>query len=87
VTPSAVASTIKAKEAERERLRGEIDQIAKEHIPDFHFLDFEVSTFWECPDSPIGMCVWKIELEPNKMYALPKDHWTCRYCGGPVERK
>lgn len=62
-----------------ECLRGEIDDLAKEYIPDFHFLDFAVSTFWECDGSPIGMCVFRLDDSGRKM--------GCRYCGGPVERK
>lgn len=67
---------------EMERLRFEIDNIAKEHIPDFHFLDYQVSTFWTCEKSPIGMCVFKREEIRGQL--VPTE---CRYCGDPVERK
>jgi len=78
------AAAIKAKQRKREQLWSEIEQIAKALIPDYHFLDHKVSTFWDCPDSPIGMCVWNTH-EPGDIY--PSSHMTCRYCGGPVERK
>jgi len=57
----------------------EINGIAKKHIPDFHFMNYKVSTFWECGFSPIGMCVFKLDDHGNKT--------VCRYCDGPVERK
>jgi len=82
----AARAAIQHLEAERIQRAGEINAIAKALISDFHFLDYEVSTFWTCDASPIGMCVWEIRLD-SSMYALPKDYWNCRYCGGPVERK
>lgn len=57
----------------------DIRDIAKAHIDDFHFLDYEVSTFWDCEKSPIGMCVFKLNDMGRKT--------CCRYCGGPTERK
>jgi hypothetical protein len=56
-----------------------MNTIAKEHIPDFHFLDYAVSNFWPCDTSPIGMCVFKIDENGRKT--------DCRYCGGPTVRK
>lgn len=58
-----------------------INKIAESAIPEFHFLDHQVSTFWSCEESPIGWCVWDIS-----------DHGfdsrvRCHFCGGPVERK
>lgn len=62
--------------------RSQIDQIAKAYIPDFHFLDYKVSDFWDCEKSPIGWCVFKREEIRGQLVLT-----TCRYCGGPVERK
>ncbi len=75
------AKNIKAKQTQIDHLHFEIDQIAKSKIPDFHFLDYKVSTFWPCDKSPIGMCVWK--LDQGRLHIDCK----CRYCGNPVERK
>lgn len=72
----SLVSTIEASHAA-------IRAIAKEHIPEFHFLDHQVSTFWKCNDSPIGMCVFKIEQDSRGQYGPT----TCAYCGGPTERK
>ena len=64
--------------------RQEIDDIAKEYIADFHFMDFMIKEcsygfFWDCDKSPIGVCVFKCDE-----YGRVRE---CRYCGGPVERK
>jgi len=64
--------------------RQEIADIAKEHIPDFHFLDDRVKEcsygfFWDCEESPIGVCVFRLDDYGRET--------SCRYCGGPVERK
>jgi|SaaInl8_200m_RNA_FD_contig_21_2380505_length_462_multi_3_in_0_out_0_1 hypothetical protein len=56
-----------------------IDRIARENIPDFHFLDHKVSQFWECEESPIGWCLWEFNDQGNIT--------GCRYCHQPVERK
>lgn len=56
-----------------------VRDVAKAHIPDFHFLDYEVSLFWKCEQSPIGMCVFRLDDRGRQT--------SCRYCGGPVERK
>lgn len=59
-----------------------IDQIAKEAIPEFHFLDHKVSNFWgHCKNSPIGYCVWDISKDQNMRNV------ACYYCGEPTERK
>jgi hypothetical protein len=73
---------IQAKAREIGRLRHEIDEIARSEIPDFHFLDHRVSTFWTCDRSPVGMCVFNLEESRGRLVMT-----HCRYCGGPVERK
>ena len=78
-SPTIIATEIKQKRREIERLEQDINDIAKVHIPDFHFLDYAVSTFWTCADSPIGVCVFILDGYGRKQH--------CRYCGGPVERK
>jgi hypothetical protein len=82
MTPEQCASSIKEKQREIDRLAQEINDIAKAHIPDFHFLDYEVSTFWRCKQSPIGMCVFKRSEFHGRMVL-----GDCRYCGDPSERK
>lgn len=74
-----IAATIKSIARRIEKDQQAIKDIAKEHIPDFHFLDYSVSTFWECKKSPIGMCVFNLSDHGNRT--------DCRYCGQPVERK
>lgn len=59
-----------------------INSIARAYIPDFHFLDHAVSTFWTCDKSPIGMCVF---LREEIGYQLVETE--CRYCAEPTERK
>lgn len=70
---------INARQARIDLLNREIKDIAKQHIPDFHWLDYAVSTFWNCDESPIGVCLFILNERGRKTY--------CRYCGGPVERK
>lgn len=77
----STSEIIKNKQRQIDALNFEIDQIAKSKIPDFHFLDYKVSTFWTCEKSPIGMCVWKL-IEGR--FSI---NCHCRYCHGPVERK
>ena len=62
-----------------ERLDQEIRDIAKANIEDYHFLDYQVSKFWTCDKSPIGMCLFQLDD-----YGRPT---LCRYCHGPTERK
>ena len=57
-----------------------ISKLAKEAIPDFHFLNYKVSTFWDCDKSPIGVCLFCFDAVSGR-YSI------CRYCFGPVERK
>lgn len=70
---------IKSKNQQIDQLKNEINQIAFYAIPDFHFLDHRVSTFWKCEKSPIGYCVFFLDLNGREM--------LCRYCAGPKERK
>lgn len=58
----------------------QIRGIAKESIPEFHFLNHEVSTFYECDKSPIGLCVWDVSEKGLHIDC------HCYYCGNPVER-
>lgn len=72
-------ATIQEKVRSIERLKTEIDDIAKGAISDFHFMSHRVSTFWTCDKSPIGVCVFRIN-----------DHGQirgCYFCGNPIERK
>ena len=57
--------------------------IARQAIPEFHFMSHQVSDFWDnCKTSPIGYCVWKIE-DGN----FRKSDVACMFCGEPAERK
>jgi hypothetical protein len=76
-----VYKQIQTKWALIEHTQYEIDEIAKIHIPDFHFLSHKVSSFWKCNKSPIGWCVWDID---KRGYHI---NVTCYYCHNPVERK
>ena len=58
-----------------------IGELAKEAIPEFHFLNHKVSNFWTCDKSPVGWCVWNISERGFNINV------RCHYCGGPVERK
>lgn len=74
-------SAIKRQQRIAEAAERAIDDIAKAAIPDFHFLDHKVSTFWDCRKSPIGLCVWDISKHGFHVDC------HCYYCGNPVERK
>lgn len=76
-----IGALIRAKQRMIELIEHDIEELARTHIPDYHFLDYKVSTFWRCEKSPIGMCVW------SRRNGEFNNYCTCRYCGGPVERK
>lgn len=78
-TPQEIAASIQTLEAMRENAKREIEAIATKHIPDYHWLDYRVSTFWTCDKSPIGMCVFKINDQGHVQ--------DCRYCHQPTTRK
>lgn len=65
----------------KDNLDHHIMELAEEFIEDYHFLDYKVSTFWTCEESPIGMCVFPL-TEDGRI----GDN-CCRYCGEPNERK
>ncbi len=66
----------------RDGLTADVEQIAREAIHDYHFLNYRVSDFWTCDASPVGMCVFTLEERNGR---LVED--VCRYCAQPVERK
>ena len=76
--PNELAETILQFQREIDEIKNAINNIAKHYISDFHFLDYEVSTFWRCHKSPIGMCVFPVSKNIDI---------GCRYCGKPMERK
>lgn len=78
-TPSENAALIMDARARMEAITQEIQAIATAHIPDFHFLDHYVSTFWTCSTSPIGMCVFTFD-DLGRL-------GQCRYCNELEERK
>lgn len=83
-----IAQLIKSERLKIDAAESRINEIAKEHIPDFHFLNYRVSTFWNCEKSPIGMCVFTISGPERKDFStIPVREQRCRYCGAPVERK
>lgn len=79
VEPTYIAEIIKAKAKQISQLKHEIDELAKAHFPEFHFLDHKVSTFWACPESPIGMCIFRLGD-----YGSIEE---CVFCGLYEERK
>ena len=63
-------------------LRGEVLSIARKLITNFSLTESEVSTFWTCDQSPIGMCVFKkVDVMGEIIMG------ECRYCHQPQERK
>ena len=64
-----------------QEIEQEIILIAKSAIPEFHFLNHQVSKFWNCDKSPVGVCVWDIS---DRGFHID---CSCHYCGEPVERK
>jgi hypothetical protein len=78
-TATEYAKLIRAQQSAIDRALREINKLVEEAIPDFHWLDYRVSTFWSCDESPIGVCVFHLD---------DRGHPTqCRYCGGPTTRK
>lgn len=63
-------------------IEGEIEAIARQWVPGYHFLDYKVSNFWTCEQSPIGWCVFRLEERYGGLRPT-----TCKFCGQPVERK
>jgi hypothetical protein len=82
MTPQECAAKIKAFRRQIGALQSDIDNIAHEHIADFHFCDYQASTFWDCEKSPIGMCVFSVRFD-----GMHRSLGDCRYCGEPTERK
>ena len=78
----SIRKRIQTIRAEIEQREGWIHEIASAYIPDYHFMDHYVSTFWECEKSPIGMCVF----DRNNMGTVMSG-MGCRYCGNALERK
>lgn len=62
----------------RENLLYDNMKIAREHIPEFHFMSHSISPLWYCDNSPIGICVFETDI-----YGVH----NCYYCGQPTERK
>jgi len=79
VTSDDIGGKIRALERKRKVLFGDILELVRQNVPDYHFLDYEISTFWSCEKSPVGMCLFKLDDLGRK--------GNCRYCNGPVERK
>ena len=66
-----------------EHHEGEIESIAREHVPDYHFMDYKLSNFWGCDESPVGWCVFALDENSGKLTIDSR----CKFCGQPVERK
>lgn len=68
--------------AEIDIIHQKIREVLKEAIDDYHFLDYQASTFWhDCEQSPTGTCVWDIRKDGYNIGV------ACAFCGEPVERK
>lgn len=83
-TPEQIRAILKGLLTIIQEHRNEINDIAKQHIQDFHFLNDRIvecsyGFFWNCDNSPIGICVFGV-LKNGQT-------GSCRYCGGPKERK
>ena len=79
MNPEQAKAEIKRLNRVRQIAWGDIEVLARKLVPDYHFLDFRVSTFWSCEKSPVGMCVFKLTDLGRET--------VCRYCGDPLERK
>ncbi len=64
-----------------EGIRMEVEAVCCYAINDWHHMTHQVSDFWPCDKSPVGMCVWDIS---ERGFHIDVE---CRYCGDPVERK
>ena len=81
--PELCRLAIKAAYKEIGRLHQATRDVAAAHVPDYHFLNYALpkSWLWECPTSPIGLCVYPIDDQGR----CNRD--GCIYCHGPEERK
>lgn len=64
-----------------ETLKADINRYAKAFYPAFHWMDHQVSTFWRCEKSPIGMCIFKLGGPDHNLPTY------CVFCDQPAERK
>lgn len=78
------ATAIRLMQRKIDECNSYIDSIAKAHFPDFHFMSHQVSTFWDCEESPIGMCIFeKLGFDSCNHVVLG----DCVFCHQPSERK
>lgn len=61
-------------------LRAAAVEIIKPYIDGWEqWFEYVCTPFWDCPDSPVGWCVYNHSTEPA--------HDNCIFCGEPEERK
>lgn len=77
-----IRQRIKDRIRQKEFMDSEIRQIVRQYISEFHFMDHKLSEFWDCDESPVGMCVFNLDDRGHVM-----GDEGCRYCGLPEERK
>lgn len=80
--PEKVAEILQDIQRNIDSLEQKIHDIAELYIPDYHWMDYFVSTFWKCEQSPIGLCVFTRDQMGNVL-----GDKGCRYYGDPLERK
>lgn len=82
-SPESCREAIQAAVQCHATLAAAIMRVAQTHVPDFHFLNHALpkSWFWDCPVSPIGICVYPIDSRGHCNYD------DCIYCHDPEERK
>lgn len=83
VSPECCREAIQAATRCKGAIDAAIQRVAQTHVPDFHFLNHAVARnwLWECPTSPIGLCVYPIDNQG-------RCNWDdCIYCHDPEERK
>ncbi len=66
---------IRSKQNEISRLQREVDSCAKKAIPNFNPVFHFVGDFWDCDQSPCGVCVFDKEAK------------VCLFCSEGLDRK
>ena len=89
ITNETTKDEVKAKIVRLRKLSdemlAEIERVIRRHVPDHHFMYHRIvpcsyGFFWECEESPVGLCVYNIEKQTGAT-------GSCRWCGNPKERK
>jgi len=76
----AIAHEIRALQTGIQACHASIYRYAALFIPDLHFMTHKIDPLYNCEDSPIGLCVFSIEMETGEV-------GNCVYCEQPRERE